>query len=144
MDYDFPKSSFYKSLMTGLFVGITVTLLCLVFNYFYRMATGFHLSSIINISTIIFSVNILFLLLGVLFYGLRAASRRGELFFIVLMVLLTLFFVWRADLAHRTNDVLLNMQFRGLLIGDIVVMGLCGALLLPFLFHNKAFNENVI
>ncbi len=74
-------SIFFKAMMTGLFVGITDTLICLVFNIAYRNATGYLPSSLINVSSLIFVVN----LFAVghrhrLFLFLRA-SKRGDVLF---------------------------------------------------------------
>lgn len=144
MEYDFPKSRLYKSIMTALFVGIVVTLLCLVYNYFYRNSTGYNLSSIINIASIIFGVNLLFLVVGTIYYLLTNLVNKGEIVFIVLMVVLTVVLSWRSELAHRTADAVLNREFRGLLTGDVVIIGLCASFLLPFLYHNRKFEEKVI
>ncbi|MER3469950.1 MAG: hypothetical protein C4330_01105 [Chitinophagaceae bacterium] len=129
--------------MTGLFVGLTVTMLCLLFNYIYRESTGFAMSAIINITTIIFFVNVVFLVVGLLYYGIQSVAK-GELIFIILMVLVTLFCIWRATYAHRSDNTILNTEFKTLLIGDISIMGLAAAFLLPFLYHNRMFEEKVI
>ena len=143
MDYDVPKSEFYKATMTGLFVGILVTLLCLLYNFIYRSSTGFSLSDIINVSSLIFFVNLLFLVIGAV-YGMMKSSGKGEIIFIVLMILATALLAWRADYAHRSDSQTLNAQFHGLLIGCILIMGLSAALLLPYLYHNKRFEDAVI
>jgi hypothetical protein len=144
MDYEVPKSAFYKTFMTGLFVGMTVTLICLLYNYIYRESTGFQLSSIINISTVIFAANLLFLVIGLIYYGIQKAMAKGELLFIVLMIVITIFCIWRASHAHRTDNLVWNSEFKTLLIGDITIMGLGAAFLLPFLYHNRKFEEKVI
>ena len=143
MDYDVPKSNFYKATMTGLFVGIMVTLICLLFNFIYRNSTGFSLSDIINVSSLIFFTNLLFLVVGGI-YGLLNSSRKGEIIFIVAMVLLTVLLAWRAEYAHRADNETLNHQFRGLLVGVIVIMGISASFLVPYLYHNKKFEDQVI
>ncbi|ANE51515.1 hypothetical protein [Flavisolibacter tropicus] len=144
MDHDASKPRFYQSLMTGLFLGMVVTLLCLIFNYFFRGSTGFALSGIINIASLTFFTILLFLMLGVVYYQLLKALPKGELVFIVLMVLLTVVSVWRAEYAHRTSSAVENAAFRELLIGDIIIMGACAAFLLPYLYHHKKFQDTVI
>lgn len=144
MESDASKSRFYQALMTGLFVGMVVTLLCLLFNYFFRESTDFFLSGIINIASLTFFTILLFLTIGVIYYQLLKALPKGELVFMVLMVLLTLFLAWRADYFHRTANVVQNKEFRELLIGDIIIMGASASFLLPYLYHHKKFQDAVI
>jgi hypothetical protein len=62
--------SFFNATMTGLFVGIIDTLICLSYNIGYRNFTGYMPSAIINVSSLIFAVN---LILFVLILGVSAA-----------------------------------------------------------------------
>jgi hypothetical protein len=56
--------------MTGLFIGIADTVICLLYNLFYRDGGhGFFSSDIVNVSSIIFGTNILFVVIGVLFFA---------------------------------------------------------------------------
>ena len=55
MNYDYEQTEFSKSLLAGVFTGITATTLSLLFNAFFRRFIGFSLSDIINVSTIIFA-----------------------------------------------------------------------------------------
>ena len=61
MEQEFRKSVFYRALMTSVFVGIIVTLLTLFFDLIFVESLHFPLSSIINVSSLIFAVNFLFL-----------------------------------------------------------------------------------
>lgn len=144
MDYDFPKSTFYRALMTGLFVGIIDTLICLLFNLFYRESTGFSPSAIVNVATLIFFINLLFPLIGIIYNGFLKASRKGEIGFIILFILLTGLCIWLAEGVNRTDDATLNTEFRTLLLGIVLVLGLSAAFLLPYLFHNRNFEKHVV
>jgi hypothetical protein len=59
-----------------------------------------------------------------------------------LFALLIIFCLWRAVHAHMINSTL-SSQFRTLLIGVIVIIGI-GIELVPLLFHNKKFEKAVI
>lgn len=144
MEDDFPKSPFYKGMMTGLFAGIIVTLICLVFNYVYRIYSGFSLSGLINISSLIFFTNFVFLMFGIAYYALKDHFKKGEIFFVAVMALLTIISAWAAEYIHRTKDIVQNIEFRHLLIGLILIMGVGAAVLVPFLYHNKRFQDYVI
>ena len=141
--YDFPKSKFYQAMMTGLFVGFISTLICLVYNIIFRSSTKFDLSDIINVSSLIFIINLIFPLIGIIYYGLMNAFKKADTIFIIIFLVLTLFFVWRTELVHRTDNALLNTEFRNLLLGIVLILGV-SALSVPFLFHNKKFRDGVL
>jgi len=142
--YDFPKSKFYRAMMTGFFVGFMATLVCLAYNIIYRDSTGFPLSAFINVSSIIFLVNILFPILGIIYYGFISSSKKADVLFIILFLLLTVFFIWRTELVRRTNDHLLNSEFRNLLLGIVIILGISASIFIPLLYHNKKFEDAVL
>src|SRR6185295_1336855 len=142
--YDFPKSKFYRAMMTGFFVGFMATLVCLAYNIIYRDSTGFPLSAFINVSSIIFLVNILFPILGIIYYGFISSSKKADVLFIILFLLLTVFFIWRTELVRRTNDHLLNSEFRNLLLGIVIILGISASIFIPLLYHNKKFTDAVL
>jgi len=142
--YDFPKSKFYRALMTGFSVGFMATIVCLVYNIIYRDSTGFPLSFFINVSTLIFLVNVLFPVIGIIYYGFISAFKKADVLFIILFILLTGFFIWRTELIRRTNDHLLNTEFRNLLLGIVIILGVSASIFIPLLYHNKKFEDAVL
>src|SRR4051794_12876664 len=111
--------SFTKAILTGLFTGIMVSLLCLFYDQIYRHITDFSLSQIINVSTIIFITNLLLLVSGILYYVFIKSFRGGEIIYIILFALLTIFCLWKAGSVERSNVQQQIVQFRGLLRGMI-------------------------
>ena len=107
---------FSKSVLTGLFAGIAATFICIIYNVIYRDETSFPLFNFINVSSLIFCVNILVTLIGVVYYWFTKYMKRGELFFIAAFVLITLWCVLQAGGIHRSTDTLWNMEFHHLLI----------------------------
>jgi hypothetical protein len=144
MSYDFPKSTFYRTFMTAVFVGLFATIITMVYDLVFVQYFAFPFSSIINVSSLIFGVNLIFIVVGILYYFFVSSLQRGDLYFIILFVLLTIFFVWRAEQANRTGDYVTNHQFRNLLAGIIIIMGGMAAFLVPFLYHNKKFEDHVL
>ena len=130
-------------MMTGLFVGIVATVICLAYNIFYRDKTGFLPADMINVSSLIFAVNLLFWVLGIVYYLFTIAFKKGDLAFFLVFLLLLAFSIWKATEAQRSADHEVNMQFRGLLLGIIIIIGI-GTLLIPYLFHSKKFEEHVL
>jgi hypothetical protein len=144
MSSDLQQPVFYRALMTALFVGIVSTLLTMFFDLVYVEYFHFPLSAIINVASLIFFVNILFVVIGFIYYGFISAFKKGEALYIVVFILLTVFFVWKSEGVHRTDDQQVNLQFRSLLSGIVIIMGLLASLAIPFLFHNKQFERHVL
>lgn len=144
MKYENFQTPFTKSFLTGLFVGIVITLVCLTFNLVYRTETGFMPTAIINVASIIFGVITLFIVIGIIYYALTKAFRKGELLFIVLFSLLTIILAWQAEGVTRSVNQVMTMQFRGLLLGVILISGIGAVFLVPYLFHSKGFERNVL
>lgn len=144
MEEDFQKPIFDRSLMTCVFVGITGTLLCMFYDVFFVKYLNYPLSAIINVATLIFAVNLFFLVIGFLFYGFITLSRYGERIYIFVFILMTVFFIWKIQSVHRTDNYHINLQFRYLASGIIVILGLLASVAVPFLFHNKKFNKYVV
>ena len=144
MEYNTSQGSLSKPLMSAVFAGIISTVICLFYNILYRDITDFELADIINVSSLIFLVNLLFLGIGFVFYFFISKVKRGETFFIALCVLATLFFIWQAEGVKRAAGQADIVQFRGLLVGILVIMGACAAILIPYVFHSKRFDKDVL
>jgi len=142
--YDFPKSTFYKAMITGFFVGFCATVLCLAYNIIFRDTTKFPLSSIINVSSLIFSINILFPIIGMIYYGFITVFKKADAAFVLVFLSLTIFFVWRTEVVHRTDDQVLNIEFRNLLLGIVLILGIGAVIFIPLLYNNKKFSETVL
>lgn len=143
MDFKY-LTPFSKAILTGVFVGFSLSIVCLIFNLIYRDSTGFTPSIMINVSSLIFAINLLFLVLGVVYYGFLKTFKKGDLIYVIVFVLLTIFFIWEAEGSHRAADREITSQFRGLLVGIIVILGIGASFLIPFLFRSKSFEENVL
>lgn len=134
---------FPKSLLTGLFTGIIATLICMAYDIFYRTDTGFNLSSYINVSSLIFSVNLLFLVIGIVHF-LFTRFKRGEVLYAALFLALTVLLAIMASGIHRTDNMLQNKEFHQLFVPIVSVLGLMAALGVPFLYHNRQFEKHVL
>jgi hypothetical protein len=145
MDYT-STLPFVKAFMTGLAVGIADTILCLAFNLLWRKdgAIGFFSSDIINVSSIIFGTNILFIVISVLYFGFLKAERKGELLFSVIFAALTVWGVIAAAHVHRSPDPVQNGRFHVLLTGVILIFGISAAVGMPLLYHNKKFGQHIL
>jgi hypothetical protein len=114
------------------------------YDLFFVEYLSYPLSAIINVATLIFGVNLIFIIIGFLYYGFLTFSRYGERIYIVVFILLTGFLILKIQGVHRTDNDLVNMQFRYLSSGIIIILGLLASVAVPFLFHNKQFNKYVV
>jgi hypothetical protein len=137
-------SLFHKALLTGVFVGFADTIICLFFNIYYRGSVAYFSADIINVSSLIFIINALFVVIGVTYFGFQKAFRKGDLPFIVVFAALTAFVVWKISGLHRSNDGQVNAHFKTLLTGIILILGVTATFGIPTLFHNKTFDREVL
>src|ERR1700689_2266170 len=101
MDYT-STLPFVKAFMTGLAVGIADTILCLAFNLLWRKegTVGFFSSDFISVSSIIFGINILFIVIGVVYFGFLQAKVTGEVLYCAIFGVLTVIGVITAMHVH--------------------------------------------
>ena len=144
MEKDFEKTIFYRSFMTCVFAGLIGTVLCMFYDLAFVQIMKFPFSAIINVSTLIFAVNIAFLVIGVLYYGLLTFSRYGEAVYIGIFILITAFLLWKIQGFQRTDNHAINIQFRYLSSGIIVILGVLASIAVPFLYRSKKFDEYVL
>jgi hypothetical protein len=137
------RPDFSGTLLTGVFAGFAGTIICLVFNIIYRDETGFLPSAIINVSSLIFAVNILFVFIGLAYFACLRYFPKGDIAFEVIFVALTLFCLLETSGVHRSDNAVVNHAFKGLLSGVIIILGIC-CVAMPVMFHNKGFREHVI
>ena len=137
MNHDYDETPFSKSVLAGVFAGILATVVILVFNFIYRGSTAFPLSEIINVSTVIFSSLIILTIAGVIFYFFIHFMKAGQLVYIILFSVLTLLAAYGSMHVSRSSDQLMNNEFHQLLLGTVLILGLCAAAGIPLLYKSK-------
>ena len=131
---------FGKAFLSALFSGILATMVCFVFEIWYRLATYYGPSDFINVSSIIFIVNILLLVAGVIFYAFKTWFKKGDLIYFVFFLLLMAYCFWKINGIHRFTDLKLNREFIQLLGGIAIIVGIA-ALCIPYFYNNKKTNS---
>jgi hypothetical protein len=142
MQYD-KETLFSRAMMTGLFIGVIDTIICLAYNIGYRDMTGYTPSALINVSSLIFSVNLLLLLIGMIYFVFIKLFGKKDFIFVIVFFLLTLLSVWQTETGHRFADQIVNTEFKGLLLGIVLITGI-SASAIPFFFHSKFFEKYVL
>lgn len=143
MNWEYHQSPLSKAILTSVFIGFFATILCLIYNIIFRESTGYKPADFINVSSLIFAVNLIFLVIGLIYFFLLRSFKKGDVIFEIVFALLIIFCAWRASYAHMENSRVLSSEFRTLLIGTIIIMGI-GIELVPLLFHNKKFEDAVL
>jgi hypothetical protein len=143
MNYEFNQSPFSKAILTSVFIGFFATIVCLIYNIIFRQSTGYQPADFINVSSLIFAVNLIFFVIGMVYFFFLRSFKKADVVFEILFGLLTIFCAWRASYAHMENSRILSSEFRTLLIGVIIIMGV-GVELVPLLFRNKKFEDAVL
>ena len=136
------KSVFWTAMMTGLFIGIIDTVICLFFNVFYRSYTGYFPSELINVSSLIFMINLLQTIVGIVYF-LFLRTFKKDIAYLAFILLLTAFLAWKSSTAMPFDDAHVNQGFHGLLTSIVLILGI-SASCIPLLFHSRKFLENVI
>ena len=138
------NTKFSDAILTSVFAGIVTTLLSFAYYVGYKEVTGFPLSGLINVSSLIFVTNTFFLAVGYIYYVFIKNFRKGDLLYIVIFVLLTGLSIFEAYHIHRSENELVNLQFHELLGGLFLINGVVAFVGIPFMFHSKKFKDAVI
>lgn len=133
----------YRAVLTGVFVGIADALISLVYNIVYRSGGADFPQALINVSYLIFGTVFLFFLIGVVYMSLQLFTKRASLLFIILFAALTIIFYTAASGGHFADSPVENMRYRGMLKGLVLIMGISATAGIPFLYHNRKFEEFV-
>jgi hypothetical protein len=136
------ENMFTHAMLTGLFIGIIDTLICLAYNIGYRDFTGYAPSTLVNVSSLIFAVNLLLLLTGMVYFLFRKVFGGKDYIYVVLAVLFTGFLAWKTEIGHRFADATVNAESKGLLLGIVLILGV-SAISLPFFFRSRFFEKHV-
>lgn len=133
------ESSLSRALLAGLICGLIAAVLVVIYNSQFRRITGFTGLNFIEPSIVFISFPLFFVFAAFVFLGMVEVLKKGELFFVILALLLTLGAIV-FDLFFKEGPVWSGVK--GLVLGIEVITGLTVSLLLPFLAtHPKIFME---
>ena len=118
--------------MAGVFVGIIATVFNIFYDVMYRESTGFELSTIINVSTLIFGTLLLTLFAGSVYALLAQFLKKPALVFIIIFGLLAILCLRFALHVYRTDNPLENQEFHQLFAAIVIITGLA-TLCIPLL-----------
>ena len=125
------ETRIYRPVMAGVMAGIIATVLNLIYDQTYRGSTGFSLSPLINVASIIFGTMLVLSIIGFLFAMMDQLLKQSVVLHIIVFAVLTILGTWGAFHTHRSDNPVLTSQFRGLLSGIVIISGSCATLLIP-------------
>ena len=138
MNYDYTETPLSKSILAGVATGIIATVINLIYNFIFRGITHLSLEiTVINVSTVIFVTMILCLIAGFVYYGIVLYLRKSMGIFVALFLAITAIAVVLGIGFHISTDANISQQFDSLYIGMVLITGLLGAFLIPYLASHK-------
>lgn len=138
MNYDYSETPLSKSVLAGLATGIIATVLNLIYNFICRGITKLSLSfSVINVSTIIFATVLLCIIAGLVYYFIVLYLKKSIKIYEGLFIVITITAILLGMSYHRSTDLNISRQFEVLYLGMIIITGLFGAYVVPWLARDK-------
>jgi hypothetical protein len=135
-NYDYEPTEFSKSVLAGVFSGIAATLTILIWNFYYRGVSGFSLSDIINVSSVIFVSVLLLTVGGLLVHVFHHYIKQGTIVYIVISVLITILLIYMLQGVERSPNPTIAAQFRKLMLGVTIIMGIYWSFVIPYLYNS--------
>ena len=132
MEERYSGPNVYRPLMAGVFVGIIATVFNIFYDVMYRQSTGFELSTIINVSTLIFGTLLLTLFAGSIYAVLAQFFKKPALVYIIIFGLLAILCLRFALHVYRSDNPLENHEFHQLFAAIVIITGLA-TLCIPLL-----------
>jgi hypothetical protein len=136
MNYDYPQSDLSRGVLSGLFTGIVSAAVNLLFMLIYRGITGFQDFNGIDITVIIFGSMLLSIACGIIFYFFVHYMKKGISFYRIIVFAITVLIVYFGLTLRRSIIGDVPNEFRVLVIGTQVFIGLLAAFLIPYLFRH--------
>ena len=130
--------------MTGLFVGLADALICLIYNIAYRSSRHYFSSTLLNVSYIIFGMIFVFFLIGLVYMVARHFFRNGDLIFVIIFALLTVWVLWAIHWAHFSADPIEDASLRGEYTGVAIIAGISAAVGIPLLHRSHKFELYIV
>src|SRR5437016_1321828 len=91
MDYEFRRPPLLTiALFAGLFTGILVAVVNLIYDFIYRAMTNYSFSEIINVTSLIFFLILLLIVAGFIYFLLKKFTKRGDIIFRAFYIIATI------------------------------------------------------
>ena len=137
MNYDYQQTGLSRSVLSGLFSGLVCAVLNLVFVVVYKSIVKFQEIYPVDITIIVFGSVLLSIACGIIFHLFVHYFKKGIPFYRLSVLAVTILIIYVGiTLRHTVQDVV-PFEFRFLVIGTQVIIGLFAAFLIPYLFRHE-------
>lgn len=138
MNYDYPQTNLSRGVLSGLFAGLTATVVNIVFVIIYRSVTQFYEFNGLDITVIIFGSIIQLMVCGLLFSFFVYYLKKGIGFYRLMVVLITIAIIILGIIARQSIMGSAADDFKFMVVGTQVIIGCLAAFFIPYLFsHDK-------
>ncbi|HVV05668.1 MAG TPA: hypothetical protein VHC96_15670 [Puia sp.] len=120
-----------RGLLAGLFSGIIIAVVILVFNVIYRGDVDLYTYNVVMPFSIFLVFPLFNLVAGGVYYLFVGHLRKGRPLFILIVLMVMVLAALATYFIDRSTDHTLE-EFRGLLVGLELIEGILGAILIPF------------
>lgn len=128
-----------RCILAGLFAGMIISVVVLVFNVIYRGAVDLYIYNVVMPVSIFMVFPLFNLVAGGVYFLFIGHLKRGRQLFIVIVLLVMLLAALATFYIDKSADHK-NEEFRGLLVGLELIEGIMAAILIPFFAnHPKLF-----
>ena len=131
MNHDYEQTEISRSMMAGLFAGLGCVLTILIYIFFYRDLANYSDSSVVNVSTVSFSILILFMIIGFVFDAFHHYFKNGTLIYIILAAATTVLLIF---LSLKIS----GKGFEGMVLGIVIISGIFASFILPKLYSSNS------
>lgn len=138
MNYDYPQTNLSRGVLSGLFAGLTATVINIVFVIIYRSVTQFYEFNGLDITVIVFGSIIQLMVCGLLFSFFVYYLKKGIGFYRLMVVLITIAIIVLGIIARQSIMGSAADDFKFMVVGTQVIIGCLAAFFIPYLFlHDK-------
>jgi hypothetical protein len=128
-----------RCILAGLFAGMIISVVILVFNVIYRARTELYFFSAVMPFSIFLIFPLFNLVAGGVYFLFIGHLRKGRQLFVVVVLLVMLMAAVGTYYIDRSTEIK-HDEFRGLLVGLELIEGILAAILIPFFAnHPKLF-----
>jgi len=120
-----------RGLLAGLFAGMIISVVILIFNVIYRGSVHLYIYNVVMPVSIFMVFPLFNLVAGGVYYLFVGHLRKGCLLFILIVVLVMVLAALATYFIDRSTDHNYE-EFRGLLVGLELIEGIMAAILIPF------------
>lgn len=138
MNYEYQQTDLSRSVLGGLFAGITAAAANLIFVFIYRAVAQFHEFTSIDVTVIVFGSLLLCIACGIIFYWFVHYLKQGIMLYRLAVLVVTIAIIYVGIMLRGSVVGEVPADFRAIVIGTQVIIGGLAIFLIPYLFRHDS------